>query len=240
MTTLRVSDRHTGLTFRGKEIVLSKKTGPKKGGLVGKGIQKGMYPDEMKLKAVTVYAATGNIEKVSEISGVPYHTVRAWRNSEWFQGLLREVWQENNEKIDAKFTAIVEKSLDEVLDRLENGDVRLSKDGKVVRVPISAKDLSLVSAINVDKRQLLRGLPTSRSESVDSASSRTVDRLEKLAETFESLAKFGRKTETIDITEAQLTHEALPAPESTSQESVETILDEIEQADGEGFNPSPQ
>lgn len=227
------------LTFRGKSITLKKKTGPKKGGLVAKGIQRGIYPETMKLKAVTVYAATGNLEKVSEIAGVPVSTVKAWRGTDWFQGMLREVWDENNEKIDAKFTEIVEKSLDAVLDRLENGDVRVLKDGEIVRVPISAKDLSLVSAINVDKRQLLRGLPTSRSESVGAASDRTVDRLEKLAETFESLAKFGRKVETLDITEAQEVLDVLP---NKTSESTDQLLDEIENLpeDGEGFNPSPQ
>lgn len=208
--------KHTGFTFRGKEIVLSKTKGRPFTGLVKKGMEKGLYTDEKRIEAVTLYAALGNPDTVSELCSVPAHTIRVWRKEQWFQDLLREIWAENNEKIDAKFTAIVEKSLEAIQDRLENGDVRVLKDGKIVRVPISAKDLSLVSAINVDKRQLLRGLPTSRSESIATVGAKSMDRLERLAETFENLARLGRKSpQTLDITDAQIveTTDALPNPE---------------------------
>ena len=206
----------TGYTFRGKEIIIAKQRGRPVGGLVKKGMEKGIFPDEKKIEVVTLYAALGSAEKVGELSKVNPSTIRQWRKEQWFQDLMKEVWDENNEKIDAKFTAIVEKSLDQVLDRLDNGDVRVLKDGTTVRVPVSAKDLSLVSAINVDKRQLLRGLPTTRSESVGAVGAQSMDRLERLAETFENLARFGRKeTQTLDIEEAQLIEDkdALPNPE---------------------------
>lgn len=198
----------TGFTFRGKEIALAKKSGRKVGGLTAKAEQKGIYSQAKKQHAVALYAATGDLSKSAELAEIPKSTLQKWRTEPWFQALMHEVWEENNERIDAKFSEIIEKSLDQVVDRLENGDVKVLKDGKTVRVPISARDLSLVSAINVDKRQLLRGLPTSRSESLG-ASSVTVSRLEKLAETFENLAKFGRKkVEIIDVEEVH----ALPKP----------------------------
>lgn len=192
--------KQTGLTFRGKEIILAPSRGKyQRQGLVKKGIEKGIYPDNMKVEAATIYAASGSLQTASDMSKVPLPKLREWRKTDWFQNLLREVWTENNEKIDAKFTAIIEKSLTNLEDRLEHGDFHVLKDGNLIRRPVSAKDLSLVSAINVDKRQLLRGLPTSRSETLGEASSKTVEKLEQLATTFENLARFGRQPKTIEM-----------------------------------------
>ena len=191
--------QRSGITFRGQEITLRKDAGRPHTGLMRKGIENGVWPEEKQVEAATLYAVLGNMEKVAEISTVPVKTLHSWRRTEWFKALLKEVWEENNEKIDAKFTSIIEKALDQIVDRLDNGDVTVLKDGKVVRRPISAKDLSLVGAINVDKRQLLRGLPTSRTESSQEADKK-VDRLERIAETFENLAKYGRKkVDVIDV-----------------------------------------
>lgn len=197
-------DKKTGFTFRGKEIVLSKQGGRPFTGLVKKGMEKGIYPEAKMIEAATIYAATGSLTRTAELTKVNETTIRAWRKTEAFQELLREIWAENNEKIDAKFTEIIEKSLDAVLDRLDHGDYHVTSRGELVRKPINAKELSLVQAINVDKRQLLRGLPTSRSESTESASEKTVNRLEKLAETFQNLARYGRQPRVLDVQEAEI------------------------------------
>lgn len=208
-------DRRTGYTFRGQNILLTKKQGKPLQGLAKKGLMKGMYPEEKKIEAATVYAATGSLQRASELTGVPIHTLRSWRSSEDFQALLKEVWTENNEKIDSKFTEIIEKSLDQIIDRLDSGDFHVSRNGELVRKPISAKELSLVQAINVDKRQLLRGLPTSRSDATAVGQEKQVSRLEKLAETFENLAKFGRQPKTYEITDVE--------PLKLEKESVESL-----------------
>ncbi len=188
-----------------------------------------MFPQEKKVEAAAIYAVTGSIQRTAELSGVPYDTVKGWRQTDEFKALLREVWEENNEKIDAKFTEIIEKSLEQVLDRVENGDFRLNGKGELKRVPVSAKDLSLVQAINTDKRQLLRGLPTSRSEGAESNTGRTVDRLERLAETFENLARLGRKPIVVDVEDAQIIESGssgerpnLPASEGRAEGEVQT------------------
>lgn len=169
------------------------------------GIEKGMFPEEKRIEVVTLFAATGNLENTSELSGVPVQTIRAWRKADWFYELLREVRNENNAVLDAKFTQIVDKSLDQIVDRIENGDSVLTRDGELVKKPMSGKDLSLVAAINVDKRQLLRGEPTSRSESLGGVEAQAVGRLEKLAETFENLARLGRVPKTHEmVTDAEL------------------------------------
>jgi transposase-like protein len=192
-------DKHTGFTFNGKEIILSKTRGRPFTGLVKKGMERGIYPEEKRIEAVALYAATGNFQRVEELSGVPVQSLKNWRKQEWFRELLREIREENNEKIDAKFTEIIEGALEQLGDRIANGDWVVTARGQLVRKPVNAKDLSLVGAINIDKRQLLRGEATSRSETIgDKSTEKQVNRLEKLAETFENLARFGRKPKTIE------------------------------------------
>lgn len=213
-------NKRTGLTYKGKEIILARSRGTyQRQGLVKKGIEKGIYPDSMKLEAVVIYAATGNLIQAASIAKVPVNTLKSWRTTQWFQDLLKEVREENNEKIDAKFTEIVEKSLEQLVDRVENGDYHVLRDGTLARKPVSAKDLSLVSAINIDKRQLLRGEATSRSESVKVEDNQAIGKLEKLAETFENLARFGRQPKVI---------------EHDDHESVEIVVD------GTGSPDSPE
>lgn len=194
-------DRNTGFTFRGREIVLSKTNGrPPQDKMATN--NKGIYSEAKRQEAAVLFAALGSYKRVSELSGVPMSTVKTWRQEGWFQDLLNEVRDENNEAVDAKFTEIVHKSLDCIVDRLDNGDfVWNSKTGKLDRKPVSARDLSLVSAINVDKRQLLRGLPTSRSET--SVSKQDFDRLEKLKATFEALANKTRPQPKIEVKEPE-------------------------------------
>lgn len=198
--------KHTGYTFRGQEIVESRTRGRPVTGLVKKGMERGIFPDEKKIEAVTMYAITGHFGRTSELTSIPEYTLRQWRKQEWFQDLLKEIRVENNEKIDAKFTDIVDKSLDQLTDRVTNGDFHVLRDGTLIRKPITAKDLSLVAAINIDKRQLLRGEPTSRSESVGTIEEKAVSRLENLAKTFEDLAKHGRRTQTLtnQVEDAQI------------------------------------
>lgn len=177
-------DKQTGFTYKGREVLLSKSRGRPFTGLVAKGMERGIYPENKYLEAVSLFACTGSVGKVAELTKIPEHTIRRWSKEQKFKDILREIREENNEKIDAKFTEIIEKAADLVLDRLENGDFHWdNKNSELVRRPISAKDLSLVTAINMDKRQLIRGEPTSRTETV------SVDqRLGNLAEQFTKLA----------------------------------------------------
>jgi hypothetical protein len=213
-----VTEKHTGFTFRGKEIVLQGAPGRPHTGLVRKGMEKGIFPDRKKLEVVGLYAALGKVKEVSELSKVPISQIYKWRKEPWFQDALKEIRIENNEKIDAKFTEIIEEALEQVTDRVRNGDYTQNAKGEVIRRPISAKDLSLVVAINVDKRELLRGEATSRVVTLGTGVEKTVDRLEKLAETFSNLAKYGRKkVETIDA--EIIEPKALPNRESIDSEA---------------------
>jgi len=176
-------EKKTGFTYLGREIVLSKTRGRP---MTGKGIFG--LPDSKRIEVATLWAVVGNIKKVAELSGLNETTIRKWTKEDWFKKLLEDIRTENDEKIDSQTTEIVDKALDAIKDRIENGDFQVTKTGEIVRKPVAIRDLAIVAAISIDKRQLLRGKPTSRTESVSSEKT-----LENLASTFAQLAGKTRK-----------------------------------------------
>lgn len=189
--------KKTGFTFRGREIILSKTRGRP---LVNKHWKQGYYTDNQRIEVATLYAAMGSVKAVGELTGVAESAIRGWIKQEWFKLLMDEIRQENDQKIDVKFNQIIDSALNQLQDRVENGDHILNKHGEMIRRPVSARDLSIVSAINIDKRQLLRGKPTSRSEQV--ATQSVEDRLLTLKNNFEALA--GKKLHTSETIDAEV------------------------------------
>ena len=195
------AEKHTGFTFEGKEIVLSKTMGAPHNGIATK---PGWYPDEKRIEVATLFAVTGSKTRVEALTGVPRATVARWIREDWFKDLLEAIRAENDQLLDAKMTEIVVKALDQVEDRVENGDTVILKDGTPVRRPMTGKDLSIVQAIQIDKRQLLRGKPTSRTEQI---SNQTVEKkLLDLAENFRKLANRTPEKE-LDISDATIIEE---------------------------------
>ena len=47
-----------------------------------------------------------------------------------------------------------------MLERIEGGDVRLTKEGQLVDVPVTLRDLALASGLALDKLRLLDGKPS--------------------------------------------------------------------------------
>lgn len=188
-------DKKSGFKFQGKEIILSKTRGRPVTGLVKKGIERGIYPKGKQLEAALLYAATGNYELASEKSSVPIKFIRKWSLEPWFKDILLEFRHENLTKLDAAFTEVIDKAMVEIKDRLENGDSVVTKSGAIVKKPVGIRDLALVQAINIDKRQLIRGEPTSRSESKSVDATKV---LEDLAEKFTAIVNKKRPVELIE------------------------------------------
>ena len=150
----------------------------------------GIAPEEMRIEAVALFAAIGNVAEVARIMDMNAATLRSWKTTEWWELMMRRVHNEKDEELDTKFTKIVDKAIDEINDRLENGEfIYNARTGETVRVKPKMRDVAMVAATNLDKRQLLRGQPTSRTEKID-----VKDSLTRLANEF---AKF---TQARDVT----------------------------------------
>lgn len=117
------------------------------------------YDDDKRREVVALYLQYGKLKKVAEISGVPSWTIKSWIKSEWWDTVAQGVRAAVESEVRAKLSAVTHFAIDEVLDRLENGDVRLDKNGVQHRVPVGARDSMLIAAMAYDKLRLSLNLP---------------------------------------------------------------------------------
>jgi len=125
------------------------------------------YTDENRREAAITYLVTGNLRATAKQSNVNERTLADWVRSDWWDGLLQSLHAEKGRELDSKLTQVIDRALDELADRLVNGDPKLTRDGSLVRVPIPAKDAAIVAAVMFDKRQILRNMPTTITKGAD-------------------------------------------------------------------------
>lgn len=115
---------------------------------------------ETQLKAAAAFMVSGSLEVVSSQLSIPLETLTQWVQTESWNNCVDMVKFRQGAKLDASLTSIIEKATDEIVDRLENGDEVLNRDGSMVRVKVKAKDAMNIAAMAIEKRQLIRGQPT--------------------------------------------------------------------------------
>ena len=159
--------------------------------------EKGWWDKKKQLEAVTTYLATGSLAETSRIINVPYRTVQSWKlESEWWPKVVEEIQSGENQKVDQKMSRIIDKTLEKLVERIEDGDYMYDqKTGRMVKVPLKARDLERITSGLFDKRQLIRKQPTN----IKSDPSNQTDRLLKLAEQFASFAAGKEKEEQKEI-----------------------------------------
>jgi len=152
-------------------------------------IQGQRWSDTKKLECATRYIVLGNLAKVEEFTGVPRGTIAGWRSQGWWEDMIRQIRDEHNDVIDSKMTGLLEESIEYVGERLREGDVKYDpKQGTFYKLPISARDATLVMGVVHDKRAMLRATPNSLSNDMS-----TDQRLERLAKEFARMIKKDEK-----------------------------------------------
>lgn len=123
------------------------------------------WPIEKKIEVVSQYLVLGNASLVSAVTGVGPVIIRQWKMQPWWKELEKEIRTTQNIEMDTKLSKIVDKSLDAVLDRVENGDfIYDQKTGEIRRKPASLRDIHRVSMDSLDKRELLRENPEKKQD----------------------------------------------------------------------------
>lgn len=161
------------------------------------------WPIEKKIEVVSQWLVLGNLKMVSATTGVQYSLVRQWKSQPWWKELEMEIRQTQNIEMDTKLSKIVDKSLDAVMDRIDNGEwIFDSKSGQIKRKPASLRDVARVSVDMLSKRELLRGNATERKETTQIS---VTEQLKMLAAEF---AKWQRKelpsVEVLDVTDVEV------------------------------------
>lgn len=146
-----------------------------------------------KFLACAAYMVYGNSRKASSFMGnrVKAGTIRKWvHDATWWPEVTTAIRKAQGEHFDSKLTQVIDKSADVILERLENGDEVIDKNGVGIRKKVGARDAAIVLGQAFDKRALQRGDPTSRSEKTSSD-----DRLKQLEEKFRA---FGADSKLIE------------------------------------------
>ena len=133
------------------------------------------YTPEERIMAATYYAVTGSSLQAADKckaqgTPIPASTRRKWKNTtSWWKPVLHEVRKAKQEELDAKLTSIIMEGAEKLEDRVRNGNIKLNpKTGELNRIPMTSGELSKDAVgIPYDKRALMRGDPTSRTEKID-------------------------------------------------------------------------
>lgn len=143
------------------------------------------WSDNQRIEAVTAYLACGSPSQVCVALGIPASTFQRWRVSTWFKELVEQLRNEETLKLDAKLTRIVEKSLTQIEDRLDNGNHNYNpRTGKYDRIPAKLADITKAASSLLERQAKIREVPDKAE--VD----KTIDaRLAKLGEEFSKFAK---------------------------------------------------
>ena len=153
------------------------------------------YTPETKLQAVVAWITTGSVAAAADYASVSKNTILRWKKqAPWWLPLADAIQAVRAEELDANLSNMITDSMQELADRVKNGDYKYNaKLDKAVQVPMTARDLSSVIDRMISNRNLLRGDPTSRTES------RTVE--ENLNYLRGEFKRMGAEAEDADITE---------------------------------------
>lgn len=153
------------------------------------------WSDSQKLEAVTTYLALGNLVLTGNVLKIPEMTLRGWKQQQWWKDIEAELKVQEDIQLSTRLKRIVESTLAATEDRIANGDfIYDTKEGALVRKPVSMKDAHRVAMDLIDKREYLDNKqPSSITvEAID-------DKLKKLAEKFEQIAGGRRPIEVTDV-----------------------------------------
>ena len=142
--------------------------------------QPGHWSEKKKHQAVCLWVAGCSLPQIATELNVPVETVRTWRTTKWWTDIAKDLRSEDTQKLDAKLTEILDKSLETIMDRLKDGEyIYDQKTGKLRRAPTKLRDATIAFNTVMDKRQLIRKEPTRITEQQS-----TADQLKSLAEQF--------------------------------------------------------
>lgn len=199
--------------------------------------QGGWWPYEKRVEVISAYIATGSSKLVESLTGVANGTVRQWRCQDWWKELEAQMRSEGNMELDAKLRKLVDKSLDAVMDRLENGEFIFNvKTGKVDRMPAKLRDVAKVASEAIDKSVLLQKFTRNVEELP-----KLDDHLKKLAAEFASIIRGNTNAVYDQRKEGLQEGTELGAPRE-AQQGERPVSKEFSQIDGdeEGGEESPE
>ena len=156
------------------------------------------WPVEKRIEVVTKWLALGNLKLVAELTGVSYAVCNNWKMQPWWNDMVGEIKASRAAQVDSKLSRIIDKSLEMIEDRLENGTPEFNnKTGEIVRRPANIKEITGVTQTLMT--QQLQQAKALKDDEVKTEQVTIKDQIAMLAAEF---AKFNTKRTVEEITSA--------------------------------------
>jgi transposase-like protein len=160
-----------------------------------------VWKPEKKIEAVTTYLALGSLKQTAAVTGVSHSLIKQWHGQAWWRDLENEIVASRRVASANKLSKIVDKSLDVIDDRLDNGDFAYnSKSGEVYRKPVTLRDATTAANALMQRAAIIEKM--NKDEQVVEATQTIQEQLVSLAAEF---AKFNKrdnsKAQTIEFKE---------------------------------------
>ena len=176
---------------------------------------RGTWPEKKRMEVLTTFLATGSQAHTAAITGIPEQTIRTWRKQEWWTDRIKEIKEGDNLQLDAKLTKVMDKALDAVVDRIENGEYMYDpRTGEIKRIPAKLRDVQKVAGDMIDKKTLLAKVQKGKEEQKQAI---TADHLLMLAREFSKFAT-GKEHKDVDDVKTVVEGEAEEVFEQLGQE----------------------
>lgn len=201
-------EKKSGYFYQGKEII----TGRSRGRPPTYVRNPKFYPQFVKVDAATLYAVYGDTAQTAELAQVPESVIRGWKQEPWWIEIQKQVYQEQNEKLAARISSVLDSTITHLEDRLERGDEKLNpKTGEIVTVKVEASVLAKMFETMSHQRRITRGEPTSISAKIG-----VTDRLRTLETAF---LRFAQAKE---INYEETDPEDIPTKEEVYEDDIQT------------------
>lgn len=206
-------EKKSGYFYQGKEII----TGRTRGRPPKYNRNPNFYPQYTKVDAATLYAVYGDTAQTAELAQVPESVIRGWKQEPWWIEIQKQVYQEQNEKLAARISKVLDSTITHLEERLEHGDEKLNpKTGEVTLVKVEASVLAKMFESMAHQRRITRGEPTSISAKIG-----VTDRLRTLESAF---LRFAQAKE---ITHEETDTENIPTKEEDEEEQESLEIEDI-------------
>jgi hypothetical protein len=152
------------------------------------------YSDKQKEEAITLYLALGNMAEVSRVTGIQANRLRLWKKEDWWKERSAELQSSESIQVSKRIKKIVDTSLDVMEDRLTEGNYQYDqRQGKLVRVPVNAKEAGDLFAKSLDRKVILDKLVSdmeTREEDLDKLNKTLESRLGVVVQKMIELSRF--------------------------------------------------
>ena len=122
---------------------------------------RGNWSEKKKNEALAFFVANGSITETSRAVQVPVSTLNKWKASDWWKDRIRDIQNEEYDKLDVKLSKALDKALDQVVNRIEHGDhIYDPRTGAIRQIPAKLRDVNNAFNSIMTNRQLIRKQPT--------------------------------------------------------------------------------